>query len=88
MLNAATKVELIKKIASLPESLPDESDERSAELLLEMQRLLDEANDILNTLIEHEEQRARALRHGFAALSEPTFAKVWNNAEDSIYDAL
>ena len=88
MLNAAAKVELIRKIASLPESLPDESDARGAELLLEMERLLREANDLLNTLIEHEEQRARAFRRDFAALSEPAFAKAWDNAEDSIYDAL
>jgi hypothetical protein len=62
MMNAATKIELIKKIASLPESLPDESDDgRSAEIqkLLEMQRLLAEINDILNTMLQHEEQRAK-----------------------------
>jgi hypothetical protein len=56
MMNAATKVELIKKIAALPESLPDESD---AEILLEMQRQLAEINDILNAMLQHEEQRAK-----------------------------
>lgn len=31
--------------------------------------------------------KARALRRDFAAASEPSLAKVWDNQEDSIYDA-
>jgi thioesterase domain-containing protein len=55
MMNAATKVELIKKIASLPDSLPDEGDEHIAEIL----DLLAEIDNILNTIHQHEEQRAK-----------------------------
>jgi hypothetical protein len=80
-IDAATKFELIRKIASLPDSLPDESEEQHQKLL-EMVRLLEEANKILTSILELEEQR------DFAALSEPALAKVWNNAEDSVYDAL
>jgi hypothetical protein len=32
--------------------------------------------------------KTRALRHDFAAASEPSLARVWNNQEDSIYDAV
>jgi hypothetical protein len=52
MMNAGTKVELIKKIAALPESLPDER-------IDEIERLLIKINDLLSSLLEHEEQRAK-----------------------------
>jgi hypothetical protein len=54
------------------EALPDE---RIAEI-----------NDFVDFIRQREEQRA--LRHDFAALSEPAFAKAWNKTEDSIYDSL
>jgi hypothetical protein len=30
----------------------------------------------------------REIRRAFAAATEPAFAKVWENSQDSIYDAL
>jgi hypothetical protein len=33
-------------------------------------------------------EQDRALSRAAAALSEPTFAKVWSNPEDDVYDAL
>jgi hypothetical protein len=53
------------------ESLPDE---RIAEI-----------EDFVDFICMREE--ARALRRSFAAVSEPTFAKVWDNTQDSIYEA-
>jgi hypothetical protein len=60
MLDAATKLELIKEITSLPESLPDLPDGRDAEdqkQIDEVLRLLAKANAIIRQLIEHEERR-------------------------------
>jgi hypothetical protein len=45
-----------------------------------------EIDDFVDFLRQREEQRS--LRRDFAALSEPSLAKVWDNTEDSIYDAL
>jgi hypothetical protein len=61
MIDAATKIELIKKIAALPESSRDEAEDRSAEIqkLHEMQKLLADTIDIVNGMLEHEEQRAK-----------------------------
>ncbi len=39
--------------------------------------------------VEFEEfRRAKSLTRAGAATSEPSFASVWNNPEDDIYDAL
>jgi hypothetical protein len=36
----------------------------------------------------HLRERARALNRAGTAASEPAFAAVWNNPDDSAYDAL
>jgi hypothetical protein len=80
MMDAATKVELIRKIASLPESLPDESDGRDE--LREIETLLAKINGILSTMLEHEEQRAKNWQTTVNAMQEvergefKTFATV------------
>jgi len=45
-----------------------------------------EIEDFVDFIRAREE--ARTLRRAFAAASEPAFARVWNNAQDSIYDAV
>ena len=45
-----------------------------------------EIEDFVDFIRAREE--ARALRRDFAAASEPVFAKVWDNPQDSIYDAI
>jgi hypothetical protein len=57
MIDAATKFELIKKIASLPESLPDES--TVGERLAEIERLFAAIDTLLSSVLEHEEKRER-----------------------------
>jgi hypothetical protein len=36
----------------------------------------------------HERERARSLSRAAAAVSTPTFAAIWANPEDDVYDAL
>jgi hypothetical protein len=45
-----------------------------------------EIEDFVDFIRAREE--ARALRRDFAAAGEPAFAKVWDNPQDSIYDAV
>jgi hypothetical protein len=42
--------------------------------------------DFVDFLRQREE--ARALRRDFMAASEPAFARLWDNPQDSIYDAI
>jgi hypothetical protein len=53
---ADAKLELIKKIAALPDSLPDETDDEHAQVL-EVLRLLANINDIATAMLAHEERR-------------------------------
>lgn len=45
-----------------------------------------EIDDFVDFLRQREERHS--LQRDFAALSEPSFAKIWDNSEDSIYDDL
>jgi hypothetical protein len=63
---------LSEKIASLP-------DKRIQELM--------DFVDFLR-MKEEREREDRELRRDFAALSEPVFAKMWDNPRDAIYDDL
>jgi hypothetical protein len=45
-----------------------------------------EIEDFVDFLRLREE--ARALRRDFMAASEPAFARLWDNPQDSIYDAI
>lgn len=59
-------------------------------LLAKLQQLppqrLAEVEDFIDFLRSREEDRA--LVHTAAKAAEPTFAKVWDNAEDAAYDRL
>jgi hypothetical protein len=61
--------------ATLIEKIKSLPDERIAEI-----------EDFVDFICMREE--ARALRHSFAAVSEPAFAKAWDRPQDSIYDAI
>jgi hypothetical protein len=61
--------------ASLIEKIESLPDERLAEI-----------EDFIDFIRMREE--ARTLRRAFASASEPAFAKVWDNPQDSIYDAI
>ena len=45
-----------------------------------------EIEDFVDFIRAREE--ASTLKRAFAAASEPAFARVWNNPQDSIYDAV
>lgn len=45
-----------------------------------------EVEDFVDFVQQREE--LRALRHDFTEASEPAFAKVWDNPQDAIYDAI
>jgi hypothetical protein len=45
-----------------------------------------EIEDFVDFIRQREEDRA--LRRAFTAASEGAFAKVWENSEDGVYDAL
>jgi hypothetical protein len=61
--------------ASLIEKIAALPDDRIAEI-----------EDFVDFIRQREKDRT--LRRAFAAASEPAFAKVWDNSEDSVYDAL
>ena len=54
--------------------------------LIDKIEALAEIEDFVDFIRAREE--ARALRRDFAAVSESVFAKVWDNPQDSIYDAI
>ena len=45
-----------------------------------------EVEDFVDFISQREQERAHT--RAFTALSEPVFAKVWDNPEDAVYDAL
>jgi hypothetical protein len=45
-----------------------------------------EIEDFVDFIRQREEERA--LRRAFTSASEPALTKVWDNSEDSVYDAL
>ena len=47
---------------------------------------LTEVEDFIDFLQQRDQDQG--LRQGFARLSEATFAKVWDNDEDAVYDSL
>jgi hypothetical protein len=61
--------------ASLIEKIEALPDDRIAEI-----------EDFVDFIRQREE--ARAFRRAFTAASEPSFAKVWDNSQDCVYDAL
>jgi hypothetical protein len=61
--------------ASLIEKIEALPDDRIAEI-----------EDFVDFIRQREEERA--LRRAFASAGEPALAKVWDNSEDSVYDAL
>jgi hypothetical protein len=61
--------------AALIEKIASLPDERIAEI-----------EDFVEFIRQREE--LRALRNDFAALSEGVFAKMWDNPQDAVYDAL
>ncbi len=47
---------------------------------------LAEVDDFIDFLQQRD--RERCLRHNYAQASEPSFAKLWDNDEDAVYDEL
>ncbi|MCC5885029.1 MAG: toxin-antitoxin system, antitoxin component, Xre family protein [Gammaproteobacteria bacterium] len=47
---------------------------------------LAEVDDFIDFLQQRD--RERRLRHNYAQASEPSFAKLWDNDEDAVYDEL
>ena len=45
-----------------------------------------EVEDFVDFISQREQERAHT--RAFTALSEPVFAKVWDNPDDAAYDAL
>jgi hypothetical protein len=52
-----------------------------------IQRIL-EVEDFIDFLNHHDDQATSSLTQAAAEVAEPSFAKVWDNPEDAIYDQL
>jgi hypothetical protein len=61
-----------------------------ATLIEKIEALPDDRIAEIEDFVDFIRQRVeeRELRRAFAAASEPAFAKLWDDSQDSIYDAL